>query len=70
MRKIIWGSKKILKLSKTARKFLSKPEWKLVQISTVTLSRFGVNLLKIIWEIYKKTDRMSISDWGTVEKIR
>ncbi len=40
-----------------------------MQISTVTLSRLGVNLWKIILEIYKKIDKMSISDWGTIEKI-
>ncbi len=53
-----------------ARKFLSKPEKKIVQISTVTLLRLSVNLWKIICEIYKKIDKMSISDWGTVEKMR
>ncbi len=31
--------------------------------------RLGVNLWKIIWEIYKKIDKMSISDWGTVQKV-
>ncbi len=37
MRKIIWESKKNLKiLWKLARKFLGKPEWKFGQISTVT----------------------------------
>ncbi len=41
-----------------------------MQILTVTLLRIGVNLRKIIWVIYKKIDKMSISDWGTVEKIR
>ncbi len=40
-----------------------------MQISTVTLSRLRVNLWKIIWEIYKKIDKMLVSDWGTVEKI-
>ncbi len=41
-----------------------------MQISTVTLSRLGVNFWKIIWEIYRKIDKMSISDWRTVEKVR
>ncbi len=30
-----------------------------MQVSAVTLSRLGVNLWKIIWEIYKKIDKMS-----------
>ncbi len=65
----MWASKKNLILSKIARKFLSKPEKKFVQILIVTLSRLGVNLWKIIWEIYKKIDIMEKSDWATVEKI-
>ncbi len=40
-----------------------------MEISTETLSRLGVNLWKIIREIYKKIDKMSRSDWGTDEKI-
>ncbi len=40
-----------------------------MKISTVTLSRLGANLWKIIWEIYKKIDKISIGDEGTVEKI-
>ncbi len=62
--------KKNLKiLPKIARKFLSKPEKQFLQISVVTLSRLGVNFKKIIWEIYKNIDKMSISNWGTDEKI-
>ncbi len=39
-----------------------------MQISTVTLSRLRVNHWKRIWEIYKKIDKMEVSDGGTVEK--
>ncbi len=40
-----------------------------MQISSVTLSWLAVNLWKIISELYKKIGKMSIKDWGTVEKI-
>ncbi len=57
-------------LWKPARKFWSKPERKFGQISTVILLRLWVNLWKENWGICKKLDKMSIKDWGTVEKTQ
>ncbi len=41
-----------------------------MQTSIVILSKFWVNTWKKIWGICKKLDKMSIRDWGTVEKIQ
>ncbi len=64
-------SKKFKNTSENRKKIFEQTRIKIcTNLNTVTSSGLGVNLWKIIWENYKKIDKISRGGWGTLEKIR